>query len=98
MVLWKTTQYIFNGGTTKDYSDNMAEKLDEHIKVTLQARYEIVKERLEEYKECIERIVASWMEYETIDGELLRTVIEEYEKELTFQQRCAKLLLKKYLL
>jgi len=81
MVLERQRNTFLNGGTTKDYSDNMAEKLDEHIKVTLQARYEIVKERLEEYKECIERIVASLNEHETIDGELLRTVIEEYEKE-----------------
>jgi len=81
MVLERQRNVFLNGGTTKDYSDNMAEKLDEHIKTTLQARYVIVKERLEEYKECIERIVSTLNEHETIDGDLLRSVIEAYEIE-----------------
>jgi len=59
----------------------MAEKLDEHIKSMLQERYVIVKERLEEYRECIERIVATLSEHETIDGEVLRSLIEAYEIE-----------------
>jgi len=81
MVLERQRNVFLNGGTTKDYSDNMAEKLDEHIKATLQARYVIVKERLEEYKECIERIVTTLNEHETIDGQVLRDLIEAYEVE-----------------
>ena len=81
MVLEKQRNTFLNGGTIKDYSDKMAEKLDEHIKKTLQERYEIVKERLEEYRECIERIVAKLNEYETIDGEQLREVIAAFEEE-----------------
>jgi len=81
MVLEKQRNTFLNGGTTKDYSDNMAEKLDEHIKSMLQERYVIVKERLEEYRECIERIVATLSEHETIDGEVLRGLIEAYEIE-----------------
>jgi cell division protease FtsH len=81
MVLEKQRNVFLNGGSTKDYSDNMAEKLDEHIKSMLQERYVIVKERLEEYRECIERIVATLSEHETIDGEVLRGLIEAYEIE-----------------
>ncbi len=81
MVLEKQRNTFLNGGTTKDYSDNMAEKLDEHIKNTLQDRYVIVKERLVEYRECIERIVTTLSEHETIDGEVLRGLIEAYEIE-----------------
>ena len=81
MVLEKQRNTFLNGGTIKDYSDNMAEKLDNYIKQTLQERYEVVKDRLEEYRECIERIVAKLAEHETIDGEQLREVIAAFEEE-----------------
>ncbi|MCD8543540.1 MAG: ATP-dependent zinc metalloprotease FtsH [Sulfurospirillum cavolei] len=81
MVLEKQRNTFLNGGTVKDYSDKMAEKLDEHIKKTLQERYEVVKVRLEEYRECIERIVMKLNEFETIDGEQLREVIALFEEE-----------------
>ncbi|MCR1812008.1 MULTISPECIES: ATP-dependent zinc metalloprotease FtsH [Sulfurospirillum] len=81
MVLEKQRNTFLNGGTVKDYSDKMAEKLDEHIKKTLQERYEVVKVRLEEYRECIERIVMKLNEFETIDGDQLREVIASFEEE-----------------
>ena len=81
MVLEKQRNTFLNGGTTKDYSDKMAEKLDEHIKKALQGRYEIVKARLVEYRECIERIVSKLTEVETMDGEQLRGIIKAYEEE-----------------
>ena len=87
MVLEKQRNVFLNGGTTKDYSDKMAENLDEHIKNTLQDRYVIVKERLEEYRECIERIVAKLSEKETIDGEQLREVIEAFEVEFNIPSK-----------
>ena len=87
MVLEKQRNTFLNGGTTKDYSDKMAENLDEHIKKTLQERYVIVKERLEEYRECIERIVAKLGEYETIDGEQLREVIVAFEEEFNIPSK-----------
>jgi len=87
MVLEKQRNTFLNGGTTKDYSEKMAEKLDEHIKDTLQARYVIVKARLEEYRECIERIVAKLSEYETIDGVQLREVIEAFEAEFNIPSK-----------
>lgn len=90
MVLEKQRNTFLNGGTTKDYSEKMAEKLDEHIKEKLQERYLIVKERLVEYRECIERIVAKLGEYETIDGEQLREVIEAYEVEFNIPSKLNK--------
>lgn len=87
MVLEKQRNTFLNGGTIKDYSDKMAEKLDEHIKKSLQERYEIVKTRLEEYRECIERIVTKLNEYETIDGEQLREVIDAFEKEFNMPSK-----------
>lgn len=87
MVLEKQRNVFLNGGTTKDYSDKMAEKLDDHIKNTLQERYEIVKVRLEEYRGCIEMIVATLAEHETIDGELLRSLIETFETEAGIESK-----------
>ena len=87
MVLEKQRNVFLNGGTSKDYSDKMAEKLDDHIKNTLQARYEIVKVRLEEYRGCIEMIVATLAEHETIDGEILRGIIETYEAEAGIESK-----------
>lgn len=90
MVLEKQRNVFLNGGTTKDYSDKMAEKLDDHIKNLLQERYEIVKVRLEEYRGCIEKIVATLAEYETIDGELLRNLIEAFEVEFNIPSKLKK--------
>ena len=81
MVLEKQRNTFLNGGTSKDYSEKMAEKLDEHIKQTLEERYVDVKARLEEYRGCIEEIVKSLNEHETIDGEHLRKLIVAFESE-----------------
>ncbi|MBV5278106.1 MAG: ATP-dependent zinc metalloprotease FtsH [Campylobacteraceae bacterium] len=91
MVLEKQRNVFLNGGTTKDYSDKMAEKLDDHIKNLLQERYEIVKIRLEEYRGCIEKIVATLAEHETIDGELLRNLIAAFEAESNIPSKLKKI-------
>lgn len=87
MVLEKQRNTFLNGGTTKDYSDSMAQKLDDHIKKTLEDRYAIVKERLVEYRGCIERIVSSLNEHETIDGEHLRELIVRFEQEHAMESK-----------
>ena len=87
MVLEKQRNTFLNGGTTKDYSDSMAQKLDDHIKQTLEDRYAIVKERLVEYRGCIERIVSSLNEHETIDGEYLRELIAGFEEEYAMESK-----------
>ncbi len=81
MVLEKQRNTFLMGGSTKDYSEKMAENLDAYIKSMLNERYEIVKKRLEAYSECIERIVVVLREYETINGDKLREIISAYEKE-----------------
>ena len=81
MVLEKQRNTFLMGGSTKDYSEKMAENLDEYIKSMLNERYAVVKERLETYRECIERIVVVLREYETINGDELRKIISSFEKE-----------------
>jgi cell division protease FtsH len=81
MVLEKQRNTFLMGGTTKDYSEKMAEDVDGYVKNMLQERYEIVLQRLEEYRGCIENIVSSLKEFETLDGDQLRTIIRDFEEE-----------------
>ncbi|MDD3462305.1 MAG: ATP-dependent zinc metalloprotease FtsH [Sulfurospirillaceae bacterium] len=81
MVLEKQRNVFLNGGSTKDYSEKMAEDLDSYVKNMLRDRYEIVTKKLEQYRGCIESIVDALKEKETIDGDSLRVIIENYENE-----------------
>ena len=81
MVLEKQRNTFLAGGSSKEYSEKMAENLDKYVINLLSKRYEVVKERLKTYKECIERIVVELREYETLDGDKLREIISTFEKE-----------------
>jgi cell division protease FtsH len=79
MVLEKQRNTFLNGGTTKDYSEKMAEDLDSYVKKVLNERYESVVQTLRDYNGAIEDIVAKLFETETIEGALVRECIETYE-------------------
>ena len=81
MVLSKQRNTFLAGGSVNEYSEKMSENLDAYIKNLLQERYTIVLKRLNDYKECIERIVDSLKEFEAIDGDSLRKIIRTYEEE-----------------
>ena len=53
MVLEKSRQSFLGGGqqASREYSDKMAENMDEFIKTSLDERYKAVLARLEEYKD-----------------------------------------------
>lgn len=85
MVLAKQRNTFLGAGSSAEYSEKMAENLDEYIKNMLNDRYEIVLKRLKEYSECIERIVVSLQKNETIDGEELREVIYAFEDEYSIK-------------
>ncbi len=83
MVLEKS-RHSFLGGygqSPREYSDKMAEEMDTFIKSSLQARYKIVVERLQEYKGAIEEIVRLLYKKENITGEEVRNIIIHFEKE-----------------
>lgn len=82
MVLEKSRQSFLGGGmqATREYSDKMAEGMDEFIKTSLQERYKIVLERLKEYSEAIEEIVKLLYKKENITGEEVRDIIIDFEK------------------
>ncbi|MBL0686841.1 MAG: ATP-dependent zinc metalloprotease FtsH [Sulfurospirillum sp.] len=81
MVLAKQRNTFIGTGTSNEYSEKMAENLDEYIKNMLDERYEIVLKKLKKYRECIENIVKSLKKNETIDGKELREIIYSYEQE-----------------
>ncbi|WP_310440717.1 ATP-dependent zinc metalloprotease FtsH [Sulfuricurvum sp.] len=83
MVLEKQRSTFLGGGMTqgREYSDKMAEDMDTFIKQSLQTRYVEVKNRLEEYKGAIEKIVELLYAKENISGDQVREIIEVYELE-----------------
>ena len=88
MVLEKQRNIFLNGGQTlKDYSDDMAQKLDEFVKSFLNERYEAVVATLESYKGAIENMVSALYETETIEGAKVREIIKTYEEENNMPSR-----------
>lgn len=82
MVLEKQRNTFLTGGQSiKDYSDKMAEKVDDFVKNTLEARYKEVLETLKTYDGAIEKIVEALYEEETIEGSKVREIIKAHEEE-----------------
>jgi len=79
MVLSKQRNTFLGSGSVNEYSEKMSEELDGYIKNLLKERYKVVIERLNEYKGCIENIVVSLREAESIDGDELRKIISQFE-------------------
>lgn len=81
MVLEKSTGNSFLGGgqTTKDYSDKMAEKIDDTVKMMLDSHYASVKETLNTYRDAIEEMTRVLLETEVIEGAKVREIISEFE-------------------
>ena len=88
MVLEKQRATFLNGGQSiKDYSDKMAEKVDEFVKTLLHERYTAVLGLLEIYKGAIENMVSALYEQETIEGKRVREIIKNYEIENDLESR-----------
>ena len=92
MVLEKQRATFLNGGQSiKDYSDKMAEKVDEFVKALLHERYAAVLGLLEIYKGAIENMVSALYEEETIEGKRVREIIKNYEEENGLESRLVEL-------
>ncbi len=76
MVLHKqSNQFLGGGQSSKDYSDEMAHKLDMHIKTTLEERYNVVLDALRENKDAIEEMTAELLDLEVITGLRVQEII-----------------------
>ncbi|WP_122893404.1 ATP-dependent zinc metalloprotease FtsH [Arcobacter peruensis] len=77
MVLEKRQNQFLGGQTQKDFSDDMAKNLDEHVKTVLNERYDAVLESLRENKDAIEEMTAELLEIEVITGQRVRDIIKD---------------------
>ena len=75
----------------KEYSDKMAEKVDEFVKTLLHERYTAVFGLLEIYKGAIENMVSALYEEETIEGKRVREIIKNYEIENSLESRLVEI-------
>jgi cell division protease FtsH len=91
MVLETSTGGAFLGGgqVVKDYSEKMAEAIDDTIKSILDSRYTYVKETLNEYAEAIENMTAELLEKEVIEGSKVQEIIKEFEEKSGKESRLA---------
>jgi len=82
MVLEKSRQSFLGGGqqSAREYSDKMAEDMDEFIKSSLSERYTIVVSSLEEYRGAVEDMVKLLYKKENITGDDVREIIIDFEK------------------
>jgi len=89
MVLEKQRSSFLGGGmgSAREYSEKMAEDMDQHIKAELKAHYDDVIASLNTYKGAIETMVASLFEKETIDGDEVRKIIADFEEENGLESR-----------
>ena len=83
MVLEKQRNAFLGGGmgNSREFSERIAEKMDEFIKNALNERYAAVKQTLEDYRDAIEKMVAELLEKEVIEGARVREIITEFEQE-----------------
>jgi cell division protease FtsH len=83
MVLEKSRQSFLGGGggSTREYSEKMAQEMDDFIKISLDERYAVVLDRLKSYKDAVEGIVKLLYKKENITGDEVRKVIIDFEKE-----------------
>jgi len=89
MVMEKSRQSFLGqqGGSTREYSDKLAQEADEFIKSSLDEHYEAVVARLEEYSDAIEDMVKLLYKKENITGEEVRDIILNFEKENAMESK-----------
>jgi len=76
MVLHKqNNQFLGGGQSNKDYSDEMAHKLDDYIKKTLEDRYQAVIQTLKDNGEAMEEMTRELLDKEVISGKRVQEII-----------------------
>ncbi len=89
MVLEKSRQSFLGGvqQSSREYSEKMAENMDEFIKSSLAQHYEVVVARLKEYRDAIEDMVALLYKKENITGEEVREILINFEKKNNMESK-----------
>ncbi len=92
MVLSRSQSSFLGGGmVSNDYSEEMAQNIDNSIKTTLNDRYEFVKKTLRKYEGAIENMASVLLDVEVIEGKKVQEIIIAFEKENGMESRMAHL-------
>lgn len=83
--------FLGGAGGSREFSEEMAQKMDSYIKNMLDERYAHVKKTLREYAGVIESMAKELLDKEVIDGVRVREIIEEYEKENQMESKLVPL-------
>ncbi|MBU0631687.1 ATP-dependent zinc metalloprotease FtsH [bacterium] len=91
MVLEKQRQSFLGGGgpAAREFSEKMAESMDDFIKSSLNEHYELVKASLTEYRGAIEEMVSLLYDKENITGEDVRAIITKFEQDNNMESKLA---------
>jgi len=81
--------FLGQGMSQKDYSEKMAEGIDDFIKKTLHEHYDYVKKTLSEYGGAIEEMTKVLLDVEVIEGSRVVEIIDTYERENGIETRLA---------
>jgi cell division protease FtsH len=88
MVLSRTQSSFLGGGmVSNDYSEQMAQDIDNHIKTTLNEHYEYVKKTLREYAGAMEEMTSVLLDVEVIEGTKVYSIIEKFEEDNEMESR-----------
>ncbi len=81
MVMEKQNSKFLGGGfsQSKDYSEKMAQELDEYLIKLLNERYASVKENLNKYRDAVEDITEELRKVEVIEGNRVTEILKDYE-------------------
>jgi cell division protease FtsH len=80
MVMEKQNNtYLGGGASSKNYSEKLAQDLDEHLIKVLDERYTAVKKTLEKYRDAMESITEDLRKVEVIDGSRVTEILKEFE-------------------
>jgi len=92
MVLSRSQSSFLGGGmVSNDYSEEMAQNIDNSIKTTLNERYEFIKKTLREYNGAIENMATVLLDVEVIEGDKVQEIIVAFEEENGMESRMAHL-------
>ncbi|RDU67154.1 cell division protein FtsH [Helicobacter didelphidarum] len=80
-------RFLGGGGNTREYSNETAQKIDAYIQNKLEEHYTHVKQTLRDYKGAIEAMANELLDKEVIEGERVREIIIDFEKNNNMESR-----------
>ncbi len=82
MTFGKTEEMIFLGreiSTEKNYSERVAEKIDEEVKIFIERGYQSAKKILQTHKKALQKIAQTLMEKETLEQEEFYNLLKPFK-------------------